>query len=59
LEQGAGAAWLHNLLKPHLAQMPVYGPRKNNLGKLGNKNDRNDAGDLAEVVLKISASPSL
>src|SRR5712692_10277321 len=49
-EEGTCAAWLHDLLKPHVAQVLVCDPRKNNLGKVGNKNDRNDARELAELV---------
>jgi transposase len=51
-EEGTCAAWLHDLLKPHVAQVLVCDPRKNNLGKVGNKNDRNDARDLAELLYR-------
>jgi len=49
-EEGTCAAWLHDLLKPHVTQVLVCDPRKNNLGKVGNKNDRNDAHELAELL---------
>src|SRR5260370_24648058 len=49
-EEGTCAAWLHDLLKPHVTRVVVCDPRKNNLGKVGNKNDRNDARELAELV---------
>ena len=49
-EEGTCAAWLHDLLKPHVTQVLVCDPRKNNLGKVGNKNDRNDARELAELL---------
>src|SRR6202521_5325268 len=39
-EEGTCAAWLHDLLKPHVAQVLACDPRKNTLGKVGNKNDR-------------------
>jgi transposase len=42
-EEGTCAAWLHDLLKPHVAQVLVCDPRKNALMKVGNKNDRIDA----------------
>ena len=48
-EEGTWAAWLYDLLKPHVTQVLVCDPRKNNLGKVGNKNDRNDARELAEL----------
>ena len=51
-EEGTCAAWLHDLLKPHVAQVVVCDPRKNNLGKVGNKNDRNDARELAELLYR-------
>jgi hypothetical protein len=34
-EEGTWAAWLHDLLKPHVAQVLVCDPRKNNPGKSG------------------------
>jgi hypothetical protein len=38
-EEGTSAAWLCDLLKPHVAQVVVCDPRKNALLKAGNKND--------------------
>ena len=32
-EEGTWAAWLHDLLKPHVTEVLVCEPRKNNLGK--------------------------
>jgi transposase len=49
-EEGACAAWLHDLLKPHVTQALVCDPRKNALLKVGNKNDRIDARKLAELL---------
>ena len=49
-EEGTWAAWLHDLLKPHVAQVLVGDPRKYRVGKIGNKNDRNDARELAELL---------
>src|SRR5208337_1453565 len=51
-EEGTCAAWLHDLLKPHVTQILVCDPRKNTLGKVGNKNDRNDARELAELLYR-------
>src|SRR5712692_6890285 len=42
-EEGTSAAWLYDLLKPHVAHLVVCDPRKNALLKAGNKNDRVDA----------------
>jgi transposase len=49
-EEGTCAAWLHDLLKPHVTQVLVCDPRKNALLKAGNKNDRIDALKLAELL---------
>ena len=49
-EEGTCAAWLHDLLKPHVAQVLVCDPRKNALMKAGNKKDRADARKLAELL---------
>jgi transposase len=51
-EEGTCAAWLHDLLKAHVTQVLVCDPRKNTLGKVGNKNDRNDARELAELLYR-------
>ena len=50
LEEGTCAAWLHDLLKPHVAQVLVCDPRKNTTMKTGDKNDRSDARKLAELL---------
>ena len=56
-EEGTCAAWLHDLLKPHVAQVLVCDPRKNTSMKVGNKNDRIDARKLADLLYlnKLSA----
>jgi transposase len=56
-EEGTCAAWLHDLLKPHVTHLVVCDPRKNNLGKVGNKNDRNDARELAELLYRNKLEP--
>ena len=50
LEEGTSAAWLHDLLKPHVTQVLVCDPRKNALLKVGNKSDRIDSRKLAELL---------
>jgi transposase len=50
LEEGTCAAWLHDVLKPHVTEVLVCDPRKNALLKAGNKNDRIDARKLAELL---------
>ena len=49
LEEGTCAAWLHDLLKPHVTKVLVCDPR-NSLLKAGNKNDRIDARKLTELL---------
>ena len=49
-EEGTCAAWLHDLLKPHVTEVLVCNPRKNALLKVGNKNDRIDARKLADLL---------
>ena len=49
-EEGTWAAWLYDLLKPHVAKLVVCNPRKNALLKDGNKSDRIDAHKLAELL---------
>ena len=39
-EEGTSAAWLYDLLRPHVAHLVVCNPRKNALLKAGNKSDR-------------------
>jgi transposase len=45
-EEGTWAAWLYDLLKPHVTKLVVCDPRKNS--RQGNKNDRIDARELAD-----------
>jgi len=49
-EEGTSAAWLHDLLKPHVSRLVVCDPRKAALLKEGNKSDRIDARKLAELL---------
>jgi transposase len=56
-EEGTWAAWLYDLLKPHVAKLVVCNPRKNALLKDGNKSDRIDARKLAELLYLNKLSP--
>jgi hypothetical protein len=49
-EEGTWAAWLYDLLKPHVTKVVVCNPRKNALLKTGNKSDRIDARKLAKLL---------
>ena len=56
-EEGTCAAWLHDLLKPHVTEVLVCNPRKNALLKVGNKNDRIDARKLADLLYLNKLNP--
>jgi transposase len=49
-EEGTWAAWLYDLLKPHVTELIVCDPRKNALMKEGNKSDKIDARKLADLL---------
>jgi transposase len=49
LEEGTWAAWLYDLLKPHVREVVVCNPRRNALLKEGSKNDKVDARKLSEL----------
>jgi transposase len=57
LEEGTWAAWLHDLLKPHVTKLVVCNPRKNALLKEGSKSDRIDARKLAELLYLNKLTP--
>jgi transposase len=48
-EEGTWAAWLYDLLKPHVSEVLVCNPRKNALLKDGSKSDRIDARKLGKL----------
>jgi hypothetical protein len=50
LEEGTWAAWLYDVLKPHVKEVMVCNPRRNALLKEGSKNDRVDARKLSELL---------
>jgi transposase len=49
-EEGTWAAWLYDLLSPHVTKLVVCDPRKNALLKEGNKSDKIDARKLADLL---------
>jgi transposase len=49
-EEGTWAAWLYDLLKPHVTGLVVCNPRKTALLKDGSKSDQIDAHKLAELL---------
>lgn len=49
-EEGTWAAWLYDLLKPHVHQVVVCNPRRNALLKEGSKSDKIDAHELADLL---------
>ena len=49
-EEGTWAAWLYDLLKPHVTEPVVCDPRKNALMKEGKKSDKVDARKLADLL---------
>ena len=57
LEEGTWAAWLHDLLLPHVTRVVVCDPRRNSLLKSGNHNDRVDARKLAELLYLNELNP--
>ena len=50
LEEGTWAAWLYDVLKPHVREIVVCNPRRNSLLKEGSKSDKVDARKLAELL---------
>lgn len=55
-EEGIQAAWLYDLLRPHVAQVLVCDPRKLPL-RQGNKGDKVDAKRIAELLRTHSLNP--
>jgi transposase len=49
-EEGTWAAWLYDLLQPHVQQVLVCNPRRNALLKEGSKSDKVDARKLADLL---------
>src|SRR6202166_2310893 len=49
-EEGTSAAWLYDLIQPHVTEVVVCDPRQNALLNAGSKSDRIDARKLAELL---------
>jgi transposase len=49
-EEGTQSAWLYDLLRPLVSEVVVCNPRHNKLLASGNKNDKIDAGKLAQLL---------
>ena len=49
-EEGTSAAWLYDLIQPHVTEVLVCNPRQNALLNHGNKSDRIDARKLADLL---------
>jgi len=56
-EEGTSAAWLYDLLKPHVTELIVCDPRKNASLSEDNQNDKIDARRLAELLRIDHLSP--
>src|ERR1700709_146206 len=56
-EEGTSAAWLYDLLKPHVTKLVVCDPRKNASMREGQQSDKIDARRLAELLRLNHLSP--
>ena len=56
-EEGTWAAWLYDLLKPHVTKLVVCDPRRNALLLDGNQNDRVDARKLSDLLYMNKLNP--
>jgi hypothetical protein len=50
LEEGTWAAWLYDVLQPHVQEVVVCNPRRNALLKEGSKSDKVDTRKLADLL---------
>lgn len=50
LDEGTWAAWLYDVLKPHVREIVVCNPRRNALLEEGSKSDKIDARKPAELL---------
>jgi transposase len=57
-EEGTCAAWVHDVLKPHVTKVLACDSRKNALLRVGNKNDRKDARKLSELLFLNKLHPA-
>src|SRR4030081_3730660 len=56
-EEGTSAAWLYDLLKPHVTYLGVCDPQKNAPMREAHKSDKIDARRLAELLRLNHLSP--
>src|SRR6266581_709647 len=56
-EEGTWAAWLYDLLQPHVTKVVVCDPRKNASMREGNQSDKIDALRLSELLRLNHLSP--
>ena len=56
-EEGTWAAWLYDLLKPHVTKLVVCDPRKNASMREGSQSDKIDARRLADLLRLNHLSP--
>ena len=56
-EEGTWAAWLYDLLRPHVGSLVVCDPRRNALLKDDNRNDRIDARKLSDLLYMNKLNP--
>jgi hypothetical protein len=59
LEEGTWAAWLYDVLKPHVQKIVVCNPRRNALLKEGSKSDKVDARKLGRATTDRNAARGL
>jgi hypothetical protein len=58
-EERTSAAWLYDLLKPHVRELIVCDPRKNASMREDSQNDKIDARRLAELLRIDHLHPSI
>src|SRR5258708_8050962 len=56
-EEGTWAAWLHDLLQPHVARVLASDPPKNALLKAGTKRIRIDAREFSQLLYRTNPTP--
>jgi len=58
-EEGTSAAWLYDLLKPHVRKLVVCDPRKNKSVREGNQNDKMTLADWPSCCASIISRRSI
>ena len=57
LEEGTWAAWLHDVLRPHVQELIICDPRKNKYLQQGSQNDKIESRKLAQLLRAGLLSP--